>query len=348
MVYYTQQMIDAYSNALTCIYVLAGLLTLIVFLTYCSSICPEPMIKFAKWFKRFFGIEKVVKTVYSDKTKNYSGTEFLPVPVKAPSESFTYEFLGWNKFEKDKDGNFIASPIFLKKVKTCVVNVYDEKDNLLETHEVEYGAGIKITHKKVLKQPTKEFEYEFIGWDKETKAFFENTEIRPVFKAKPIKFNYKFVLDDGKTEIYNKTSISGTPITVPSDPIKIDDEYIYEFVGWKNYRRGMLLDKDYVFEAMFEKKQAKNQEEKLSKQKNAIEAAVSEYKPKKKKTQEASLELIDSQKFGTNKIKVEKNEKLNEKEVLKPVQKKPKTNRKKSILNGAVVEVNNTKKSKTK
>ena len=50
-----------------------------------------------------------------------------------------------------------------------------------------------FSHKVVKKESSKEFEYEFIGWDKETKAFFENTEIRPMFKAKPIKYNYKFV-----------------------------------------------------------------------------------------------------------------------------------------------------------
>lgn len=347
MVYIPQHMIDAYANAVTAICIIAGIAILFIVLTFSFAIFPEQMKNLFKKVKVFFGADKVVKTVYSDKLKNYSQTEYLPIPVKAPTESFTYEFLGWNKFAKDKKGNFVTEPIFLKKVKTCIVNVYDEKNNLLEAHEVEYGAGITIAHKKIIKEPTKEFEYEFIGWDKETKAFFENTEIRPVFKAKPIKFNYKFILDDGKTVIFEKTSISGTPITAPSDPIKIDDKYIYEFIGWRNYRRGILLDKDYIFEAMFEKKQAISQEEKLLKQKNAIESAVNEYKPKSKKTKEISLELIDKQKFGTKrKIQVEKNTK--KEEISAKVQDRLKTTRKKSLLEGVVVEKNTNKKSRTK
>ena len=189
MIYYPQYMIDAFNNAIICVYVLAGLLTFIVAVAFCASIYSGPTDKLFAWLKRVFGFEKIVKTVYSDKSKNYSGTEFLPVPMKAPTESFSYEFLGWNKYAKNKKGEFVVEPIYLKKVKTCVVNVYDEKDNLLETHEVQYGAGIVIEHKKIIKEPTKEFEYEFVGWDKETKAFFENTEIRPRDHAQKIRGN---------------------------------------------------------------------------------------------------------------------------------------------------------------
>ena len=33
---------------------------------------------------------KPVKTVYSDKSKNFSGTEFLPEPAKAPTKEYTF------------------------------------------------------------------------------------------------------------------------------------------------------------------------------------------------------------------------------------------------------------------
>ena len=44
-----------------------------------------------------FTHRNTVKTVYSDKTLNYSGTEFLPIPTKAPTNQYVYEFMGWDK-----------------------------------------------------------------------------------------------------------------------------------------------------------------------------------------------------------------------------------------------------------
>ena len=344
MVYYPQHIIDLYNNAITCIYILAGLLTFVVFLAFCSSIYPEPMIKVAKFMRRFLGFDKVVKTVYSDKTKNYSETEFLPKPSKAPTESFSYEFLGWNKFAKCKDGKFEIEPIYLKIAKTCIVNVYDEKDNLLETHEVEYGAGVTIKHKKILKAPTKEFEYEFIGWDKDTKAFFANTEIRPIFKANPIKYTYKFVMDDEKTVILEKKAICGTPIPCPAPPAKIDDKFVYEFVEWKGYIRDMVIEKDQTFIAVFNKKETKNDAEKLFQQKKAIEVVLNDYKTNKK-TKNEEFKLQDKQEFrSTSKVAVEKNTKSQSKKT-KTDNHETKTE-KKSLLKGVIVEKNTSKRNK--
>lgn len=342
MVYYPDGMVQSINTAVIWLYVLAAILIITMISTIIVVFKPDAFDWFINFFKKIFGVKKVVKTVYSDKSKNYSETEFLPVPNKAPTESFSYEFLGWNKFAKDKKGNFVTEPIFLKKVKTCIVNVYDEKGNILETHEVQYGAGVNINHKLVLKEATNEFEYEFIGWDKETNAFFENTEIHPLFKAKPKKYNYKFVMDDEKTIVFERTSISGTPIICPTDPAKIDDKFIYEFNGWKNYKRNMVLDKDYVFVANFEKREPVNQAEKEMKQKKAIEVVLNDYKKKKKKSDSDEYKLQDSQNFkSSSKIEIEKIEKkeLENKLGNKSIEEKPK-----SLLKGVVVEKNKAKK----
>ncbi len=337
MVYYPDGMVKSMNNTIMWVNILVVLLLIVMVVSIIAAFFPQQFLNFMRFLKRSFSGDKKVKTVYSDRSKNYSGTEFLPVPVKAPSDSFTYEFLGWNKFAEGKNGKFETQPIFLKKVKTCIVKVYDENDNVLETHEVEYGAGIKIAHKLILKAPTSEFEYEFIGWDKETKAFFENTEIRPLFKAKPIKFSYKFVMDDGKTVVFEKSAISGTPIVCPTDPAKIDDEFIYDFVGWKGYKRGMVLDKNYVFEAIFEKSEPKSSD-KTQKQKNAIEVVVNDYKHKK--ATENEFKLQDEQRFKTSKVTVSKAaQKSKEKEPPKQPASKQKT-----LLDGVIVEKNKPKK----
>ena len=90
-----------------------------------------------------FHISGTVKTVYSDKTLNYSGTEFLPIPTKAPTNQYSYEFVGWDKNGVDENGNIVVSAIYLQKVAVCKVTVFDaDKSTLLGTYDVEYGSGL--------------------------------------------------------------------------------------------------------------------------------------------------------------------------------------------------------------
>lgn len=338
MVYVPQHVVDIYNCLIVCVYVLLGLLLAVAFFAIFAMVCPDKVSKINKWFRKLFGMDKVVSTVYSDKSKNYSGTEFLPVPMKAPTKSFSYEFLGWNKFAKNQKGEFIIEPIFLKKVKICVVKVFDDKNNEIESYEVEYGAGIQIEHKFLKKEPLNEFEYEFIGWDKDTKAIYENTEIRPIFKAKPIKYTYKFILDDGSV-IAENTAICGTPIIAPTDPVKVDSDDIYDFVGWIGYKRNMVLDKDYIFVAEFAKSAAKSSDEKIKKQKEIIEVTLNEYKPKKA-TKDYSLQ--DKQNFKSS-VSVNKNKTKTQKTKVTETK-----SEQKSLLSGVIVEKNTAKKSKSK
>ena len=90
MVYYPQEMVNSFNTAIVWLYVLAGALVFVVLFGYFVAVHPQPMIKFAMWIKRSLGLKKVVKTVYSDKTQNYSGTEFLPIPTKAPTNQYSY------------------------------------------------------------------------------------------------------------------------------------------------------------------------------------------------------------------------------------------------------------------
>ncbi len=194
-----------------------------------------------------------VKTVYSDKARNYSGTEFLPIPTKAPTSQYTYEFVGWDKNGVDEKGNIVVRAIYLQKVAKCYINFYDDdKVRLVASRETEYGAGVNVDDLKLSKPETKEFIYEFVGWDKDTTAFFKNENVYAVYNAIPKKYEYKFFDDDGETILSQGIAIYGTPIMPPKEPTKLGDEtQIYEFVGWKNYSDGMVLTKDINFTAVY-------------------------------------------------------------------------------------------------
>lgn len=203
---------------------------------------------------RLFNFNASVKSVYSDKSLNYSGTEFLPVPTKAPTNQYTYEFVGWDKNGVDENGNIVVRAIYLQKVTVCKVNVFDaDKTTLLASYDVEYGSGINLDELKPHKNDTKEFTYEFVGWDKKLDAFYDNTKIYAVYNAQPKKYTYKFVEEDGKTVVSEGNALYGTPIVAPAAPKKEGNEKgIYEFAGWKGYDGNTILTKDVLFIASYD------------------------------------------------------------------------------------------------
>ena len=195
-----------------------------------------------------------VKTVYSDKSLNYSGTEFLPIPTKAPTDRYTYEFVGWDKNCIDENGNTVVRAIYLQKVAKCCINIFDDdKQTLFKTVEVEYGAGVNLDDLKPEKPETKEFSYEFVGWDKEIDAFYNHENVYAVYKAIPKKYTYTFLDEDEKTVLNQGTAVYGTPIVAPSAPAKESSkEFDFEFSGWRGYEEGMTLLEDIVFVATYE------------------------------------------------------------------------------------------------
>ena len=204
-------------------------------------------------FCRLFHFSGQVKTVYSDKTLNYSGTEFLPIPTKAPTNQYTYEFVGWDKNGIDENGNTVVRAIYLQKVTVCKIAVFDSDSTLLGTYEVEYGSGLNLSELKPHKNETKEFTYEFVGWDKDTDAFYKDEKIYAVYNAIPKKFNYKFIEDDGVTVVSEGNAIYGTPIVPPSAPKKEPTERgLYEFAGWKGFDNNTILTRDIQFYATYE------------------------------------------------------------------------------------------------
>ena len=221
-----------------------------------GNIIKSAFINFFDKVYEIFSPEKTVRTVYSDKSLNYSGTEFLPIPTKAPTNQYTYEFVGWDKNGTDEKGNIVVRAIYLQKVTKCTINVYDDdRATLFKTLEVEYGSGVNLSDIVPSKNETQEFSYEFIGWDKDITAFYNNENVYAVYKAIPKKYTYVFYDEDGESVINSGTAIYGTPIYAPANPVKeSDSEFVYEFAGWKGYQDGMQLTANCAFYATFDKK----------------------------------------------------------------------------------------------
>ena len=52
---------------------------------------------------------------------------------------------------------------------------------------MEYGSGINLSELKPHKNETKEFVYEFVGWDKNIDAFYNDEKVYAVYNAIPKK-----------------------------------------------------------------------------------------------------------------------------------------------------------------
>lgn len=204
--------------------------------------------------------DESVKTVYSNKNLNYSGTEYLPIPSKEPSSKFTYEFMGWEKCGTDENGDIVVKAIYMQKTKKCYVNAYDEdRVTLLKSFEVEFGAGIDVSGLHPQKPETKEFSYEFAGWDKDVSAFYKNENIYAVYRAIPKKFTYTFLDHDEEIIVCQGTAIYGSPIIPPSPPVRQnEDGKVFVFSGWKNYREGDVLTRNCNFIAEYKTISEKN------------------------------------------------------------------------------------------
>lgn len=218
------------------------------------QIVGDKFVFFWNLISQVFRFQDSVKTVYSDKTLNYSGTEFLPTPTKAPTNQYTYEFVGWDKNGVDENGNIVVRAIYLQKVTVCKINVFDsDKTTLLASFNVEYGLGVNLSDLKPQKPETKEFTYEFVGWDKDLNEFYKDENIYAVYNAIPKKYNYKFYEEDGMTIVSEGNAIYGTPVVAPAPPKKDPTaKGLYEFVGWRGYEPNIILTKDMTFYASYE------------------------------------------------------------------------------------------------
>lgn len=191
-----------------------------------------------------------VTTVYSDKSKNYSGTEILPEPTKQSTAEHSFIFVGWDKNYINESGDTVAKAVFIKRVNTFIANFYDDdKTTLLKTEEVKYGEGIDTSAFEPVKAETKEFSFKFLCWNKDTTCIKKDETFYAVYDAYPKKYTYTFLDGDGETILSQKSSIFGTkirPIPAPNCP----DEN-FEFSHFENYVEDMPLEKNEVFTAVY-------------------------------------------------------------------------------------------------
>lgn len=126
-------------------------------------------------------------SVISSETYEYGATiEYPEDPTKDATKEYTYTFSGW-----DNDVTTVTKNLTIKATYSKVKNQYTYKfvnfdGSLLKEEKVDYGT-MPVAPDNPTKEATSEFEYEFIGWDKQISKVVDDVVYTAVFEEKEIK-----------------------------------------------------------------------------------------------------------------------------------------------------------------
>lgn len=233
---------------------------------------------FAGWSVSFENVKSDLKVVakftkltnkYTYVFKNYDGSILLsqnadygtkikpPVATREGDETYVYTFIGW-----DLDGdsspdtlpetlvdNFEAKAIFQQNLKSFKVNFIVDGVVVLSV-QVMFGERVQYTGDTPTRESTPQYDYKFVRWDKPFEFVTEDTDVYAEFEA--ITRSYTFTFIDCKGTVLTETADYGTVITAPEAREKEqNDEFTFPFSHWSDFEEGMILDRDYTFEAVY-------------------------------------------------------------------------------------------------
>ncbi len=172
------------------------------------------------------------------------------MPIQDNQVDKNYEFNGWDKEIKNVDGNDTYYATFKGINRKYNVTFKDEDESiLLDTKEYDYNTPKSniVLPDEPKKENTKEYTYEFIGYDKTISDVLCDITYTAVYKA--IKNKYKITFKDEDDTILKEESYEygtkASDIDIPSPKKDSTNEFNYEFKGWDNEISDVTDDATY-------------------------------------------------------------------------------------------------------
>ena len=196
--------------------------------------------------------EKILNTytvsfVVDGKTVQTEELEYGVLPVyksDTPVKDENYEFIGWDKEISEVTKDTIYTAVFKKITEKYTVSFMID-NNLIQTEELEYGVLPVYKGDAPEKDATKEYSYEFIGWDKEISEVTCDVVYKALFKEIKNKYTITFVVD-GKTVQTEELEYGVLPTYKGDTPTKDEEGKIYIFAGWDPEIENVTDDKTYT------------------------------------------------------------------------------------------------------
>lgn len=118
---------------------------------------------------------------------DYGDTPTHADPTKAPTNELIYVFAGWTPEVVPATSDATYTATFQSMVRTYMVTwYYEDGETILQQQELPYNAMPEYTGDKPTKAATKDYTYEFAGWDPEVVPVVANAAYKAVFTAKPV------------------------------------------------------------------------------------------------------------------------------------------------------------------
>ena len=156
----------------------------------------------------------------------------IPNPERESDETYTYEFIGWNKPLGTCTGNTKFTAQYEETYINYSIVFKDENGNVL-SRKTNYHYGDTIVKPaNPVKEADNTYTYTFKGWKDFTNTCVGNAEYTPEFTRTYIEYLIVFNNYDG-SEISTATYHYGDAVVEPTTPTKAaDNTYTYSFKSW--------------------------------------------------------------------------------------------------------------------
>ena len=136
--------------------------------------------------------------VYNEQEVEYGRSAVAPTnPTKPATKQYTYEFTGWDQDFSNITDNLTVNATYRENTRTYKVT-FMNGNTIHNEQEVKYGESA-VTPLEPSKLATKQYTYEFIGWDKDYSNITDDLTVNAKFKQTTNKYTVTFVTNLGTT-----------------------------------------------------------------------------------------------------------------------------------------------------
>ena len=162
---------------------------------------------------------------------------------------YSYPFAGWDKELTPVTEKTTYTATYEQVVNKYKVDFVDDKGNVLQSGEVEYGKVPEFTG-TLPTLPENNDQYVYSGtWDKEVVSVTGETTYSYVVTQKVKTYTVKFLNEDGSTLFTEEYEYGQTPVYGGQTPTKAKTaKYSYEFKGWNKALAEVTGDVEYTAE----------------------------------------------------------------------------------------------------
>ncbi len=171
----------------------------------------------------------------------------LPTPYKTSSDQITYTFIEWDTDHRLVKEDRTITAIFEANYHYYEVRFYDGNGELIKLEHVVPGESAHAPN-TATQEPTDEFVFIHIGWDKDFSEVTENLNVYARFTKKERYLNVTFLKPDGS--LLEKQVVEyGKSVIIPPGPSRDEEgRFKYDFIGWslENDEANTIINLDII------------------------------------------------------------------------------------------------------